>query len=107
MKSRAVLSAAVSLMVLAAVAACASDTEPAATPVAPTEPAGPAFSAAPAGPNVAAALGNRIASTCRGYTRKQAALQAAIGKAHGDERAIAELREQLAALEVIKKDACD
>ncbi|GLC23681.1 hypothetical protein [Roseisolibacter agri] len=105
MQSRTLLFAAVSLTALVAVAACASDTEPAATPVAPTEPAGPAFSAAPAGPNVAAALGNRIASTCRGYARKQAALQAAIGKAKGDEEK--ELREQLAALEVIKKDACD
>ena len=105
MKSRALLSAAAALTVLVAVAACASDTEPAATPVAPTEPAGPAFSAAPAGPNVAAALGNKIASTCRGYARKQAALRAAIGKAQGDEEK--QLREQLAVLEVIKKDACD
>lgn len=105
MKPRPFRIAALAGAALALVTACASETETATPTAAPTEPTR-AISAAPA-PNVAAALGNKIASTCRGYAKRRAALQAAIGKAQGDETTLASLREQLATLEAIKKDACD
>lgn len=89
-------------------AACEKDV-PQAAPTAPepqpTAAATPSADAAPT-TNVAAALGARIASTCRGYGKRRAALVTAIAKERAGSEGATKLKAQLAALDAIIKDAC-
>ncbi|AHG88818.1 hypothetical protein J421_1281 [Gemmatirosa kalamazoonensis] len=95
---RLVVSAAfLAVGVLGALAACDSKKD-AAAPTAPVST--PALSASP---NVATAIGERVASVCRGYQREQARVAAELAKAPKD----AELSRQATAIASMIRTTCE
>jgi hypothetical protein len=62
--------------------------------------------AAPAVPNLAAAQGARIASTCRGYEKKRDGLRTALSRMPAASEGAAKLRAQVEALDAMINDAC-
>ena len=97
MKSRILLAA----VGLTALAACTSETQPAATPETPTAPATPRESAAPA-PTLVAIDTTEASSVCRAVVRQRGT---AFAKLDG-ETPSAEQRAQVTALDEMAADVC-
>ena len=97
MKSRLLLAA----VTLTALAACASETQPATTPEAPTAPATPRASAAPA-PTLVAIDTTEASSVCKAVVRQRGTAVAKLDS----EAPTTEQRAQVSALDEMAADVC-